>query len=88
MNELVYIDLTAVRAGIPFSACLRWRFEIDNMFVTTVGSRDGMYSEPVAVTGLHVMKHKVVLIKDKSKCLLLLCCDALGNSGVWAGNIP
>lgn len=56
------------------------------MFVTTVGSRDGMYLEPVAITGLHAIKHKVVLIKHESKCLPLLRCDALGNSGAWAGN--
>jgi len=81
-------DLTAVRAGTPFSACLHWRFEIGNMFVTTAGSRDRMCLEPVAVTGIHDIKHKGVHIKHTSKCLLSLCCHALGNSGVWAGNIP
>lgn len=71
----LYTDLTATRAGTRFCACLHQRFETDNMFIITpVGSGDGMYLEPVAVTELHAIKHKVVLIKHKSKCLSLLWC--------------
>lgn len=42
-------------------------WEMGNMFVLV--SRVAVDLEPVAVSGLQAIKHKVVLIKDKSKCL-------------------
>lgn len=65
INGLVYTQAQQLQEQVLPSVPVG--SETSNVFMTMVGSGDGMCLECVAAVGLHITEHKVVLLQHKSK---------------------
>lgn len=65
MNGLVYTQAQQLQEQVLPSVPVG--SETSNVFMTMVGSGDGMCLECVAAVGLYITEHKVVLLQHKSK---------------------